>query len=206
MALTVEIEQDQLRQKVVEVARQHKASWIELGEYLFSIHKNKFFKYWGYLTFEGYVGKELALRENTAMKMLRSYVYLEQKEPETVKLCHTNSDTPKKIPSYEAVNLLRLASKNKNLNPEDITSVRQVAMDGNKEPKEVRAHVKQLLSRRDDRDETEIRNSRRNSAFKRLISVLNSTKKQLESDHLLPRYLAKQISDLSEKLEAQIEL
>ena len=41
---TVGLEQDELRQKAVEIAKRHKASWIELGQYLFTIQKNRMFR------------------------------------------------------------------------------------------------------------------------------------------------------------------
>ena len=39
-----------IRKKTLEAARQHKASWIELGQYLNAIYKDKHFKEWGFLS------------------------------------------------------------------------------------------------------------------------------------------------------------
>ena len=74
-----------------------------------------------------------------------------------------------------------------------------------KEPKEVRAHVRRLLTDREMKDPAEVRKTRRNSAIRRLISVLANTKKELENEHLLPAYLLKQISELENKLVDQIK-
>jgi hypothetical protein len=204
--LTAEISQDELRQKVLDVARKHKASWIELGQYLYTIQKNKMYKYWGYLAFDAYCSKELGIRQNTAIKMLRSYQYLEREEPETIRVQESGEETAaRRIPSFEAVNLLRLARKNKFLTDKDVTKIREDVMAGTKEPKEVRAQVRRLISERDERDPREVRKIRRNQAIRRLISTLSNTGKELENEHLLPSYILKQISDLTHKLEDQIE-
>ena len=198
-------EQDQLREKVVEVARQHKASWIELGQYLYTIQKNKIYKYWGFLEFDGYCKKELGIRPLTALKMVRSYMFLEREEPKVIASHSTGEESVRKIPSFEAVNILRLARGNKLLTSKDLDYIREEVLEGGKEPKEVRAHVRRLLSDREVKDSAEVRKVRRNQAIKRLISILANTKKEFEGSNLLPAYLLKQMEDLEKKLADQIE-
>ena len=204
MPTQVSLEQDELREKAVEVARRHKASWIELGQYLYTIQKNKMYKYWGFLEFDGYCMKELGIRPLTALKMVRSYMFLEREEPKVIE-ARSGEDNLIKIPSFEAVNILRLARKNKWLTAKDLEHIREEVLEDGKEPKEVRAHVRKLLSDREDKDPAEVRKSRRNQAIKRLISALANTKKELEAGNLIPAYLLKQITDLEKKLEDQIE-
>ena len=199
------MEQDELRDKVVEVARRHKASWIELGQYLHTIQKNKIYKYWGYLEFDNYCQKELGIKPTTALKMTRSYLYLEREEPRVIESHHANEENPRTIPSYESVNILRLARKNPLLQEKDMATIREHVFDEAREPKEVRAHVRRLLSDREVKDSGEVRKSRRNSAIKRLISVLNNTRKELENEKLLPVHLLNQIDELSTKLQDQLE-
>ncbi len=205
MATNVSLEQDELREKVLEVARRHKASWMELGQYLYTIQKNKMFKYWGYLEFDSYCMKELRIKPLTALKMMRSYQFLEREEPKVIESQSSGDESLRKIPSFEAVNILRLARKNKLLTTKDLEHIREDVLEVGKEPKEVRAHVRRLLSDRDVKDPREVRKARRNSAIKRLISVLANTKKELENEHLLPAYLLKQIAELEKKLVDQIE-
>ncbi len=205
MTSGVSTEQDELRQKTVEVARRHKASWIELGQYLHTILKNKMFKYWGYIEFEHYCAKELGIRANTGVKMLRSYQYLEREEPKVIEAHFSEGQNPRKIPNYESVNLLRLARNNKQITPKEIAAIREDVFEEAKEPKEVRAFVRKLLSDRQTKDIAEVRKSHRNSAIKRLISVLAHTKEELGSENLLPAYLLKQIDDLAKKLADQLE-
>lgn len=196
---------DELREKTVAVAKSHKASWIQLGQYLHMIYKDKFFKDWGYLSFETYCRKELTIKETTAAKLLKSYHFLEKEEPMIVKADYPRDTEPKGIPDYEAVNLLRLAKDNKKLTTEDFADIRQSVIEGGKEAKEVRAQMKRILESREDKDPAEVRKQRRNAAIKRLITILSNTKKELDSEGLIPDYLVKQISELTEKLKDQIE-
>ncbi len=196
-----------LRKKVQEAARKHKASWIELGQFLHTVYKNKFFKSWGYLTFEGYCKSELGLKETTASKLIKSYYFLEKDEPRLAKEPLAETHHPNTIPNYEAVNLLRLAKLNKNITENDFSELRKAVLTDTKEPKEVRAQIKQILASRqeEEKDSAEIRRDRRNTSIKRLITFLSNTKKELEVERLLPGYLLKQIADLTAKLEDQLE-
>ena len=205
MIQNAELDQDQLRQKVLEVARQHKASWIELGQFLHTIQKNKMYKYWGYIEFDNYVMKELGIKPMTALKMTRSYLYLEREEPKVIESHNSNDENPRTIPNYESVNILRLARKNPLIKDRDVAKIREHVFEEAKEPKEVRAHVRKLLSEREVQDSGEVRKTRRNAAIKRLISVLNNTRKELENEKLLPAHLLNQIDELSAKLQDQLE-
>ncbi len=201
----IQLQEDELRQKAAQIARQHKASWIELGQYLYTIQKNKMFKYWGYLEFDHYCMKELGIKPLTGVKMLRSYQYLEREEPKVIKEHFSNEDNPQKIPNYESVNLLRLARNNKQITSKDVEAIREDVFESAKDPKEVRARLKRLLSDREVKDPAEIRRSRRNTAIRRLVSLLAHTRKDLEKENLLPAYLLNQIDELSQKLQDQIE-
>lgn len=205
--MAVETAIENLREKTLEVARRHKASWIELGQYLFSIHKDKLYKTWGFLTFETYCRKELRIKETTAAKLLRSYCFLEKEEPGLAKaaLPESEEEMPSVIPHYESVNLLRLAKDHKNIAPHDFAEIRNAVINKGHEPKEVRAQVKKFLSEQEVKDPVEMRRSRRNAAIKRIVSVISMAKKELENEHLLPDYLLKQMAQLVEKLRDQIE-
>lgn len=202
--MPVDVAQEELRKKIQEVAKKHKASWIELGQYLYSIHKDKLYKSWGYTEFSTYCRKELRIRESTASKLLKSYFFLEKEEP-SMASAPLSEDAPATIPHYESVNLLRLAKENKNLTTEDFADLRQAVLQTGKEPKEVRAQVKKILSEREDADPAEVRRNRRRATIKRLVSFLGSIKRELENGKLLPDYLLKQIQDLSVKLQDQLE-
>jgi len=196
---------DELRVKTVEIAKKHKSSWIELGQYLFSIYKNKLYKEWGYQAFETYCRKELGIKDTTASKLLKSYSFLEKEEPRIVKPEFSLEESPRKIPDYEAVNLLRLAKDNKNIPTSDFAELRQEVLNEGKEPKEIRAQVKKILETQKPQDTADAKNQKRNSVLKRLIGFLNGAKTQLKEENLVPDYLLKQIETLTAKLEDQLE-
>ena len=75
------LEPGSFRYKVLDAARGFKSSWMELGQYLFTVYRDKLFKEWWYLTFEAYTAKEIGIKQPTAMKLLRSYSFLEKEEP-----------------------------------------------------------------------------------------------------------------------------
>ncbi len=196
---------DELRVQTVEIAKKHKASWIQLGQHLFSIYKNKLYKEWGYQAFEAYCRKELNIREATASKLIKSYSFLEKEEPRIVKPDFTEEETPRKIPDYEAVNALRLAKNNKNIPTNEFAELRNDVLNEGKEVKEVRAQVKKILETHAPKDTPELKEQKRGSILRRLIGFLNSAKTQLEEEDLVPDYLLKQIETLTQKLEDQLD-
>lgn len=196
---------EELRIKTVEIAKKHKASWIELGQHLFSIYKNKLYKEWGYQAFETYCHKELGIKEATASKLIKSYSFLEKEEPRIVKPDYAEEETPRKIPDYEAVNLLRLARNNKHIPTNEFAVLRNDVLNEGKESKEVRAQVKKILEAHKPKDTPEVREQKRNSVLKRLIGFLNAARTQLDEEDLVPDYLLKQMDALTQKLEDQLE-
>jgi len=196
---------DELREKTRDLARRHKASWIELGRHLFSVYKDKMFKGWGYLTFAAYCQKELAIKETTAAKLLRSYSFLEKEEPRLVRTEEIREEEPRRIPNFESVDLLRLAKNNDRIPTNEFAELREDVLHSSRDPKEVRAKVKNILEKHAPKETPEIKTQKRNTALKRLIGYLLSAKTQFESEDLLPDYLLKQMDALMHKLEDQLE-
>lgn len=195
---------DSLRQKVQEVARQHKASWIQLGQYLFTVYKDKLYKTWGFLAFETYCIKELGLKQTTATKLLKSYDFLEKEEPRLTAFKPEDEDAPKVIPNYESVNLLRLAKENQKFTPKEFSNLREAVLDQGKEPKEIKAHVKQLLASHDKPKTQEEKKIKSMTKVRRVVALLKGMKQDLENEDLVPDYLLKQIDALVSKLEDQL--
>ncbi len=206
MAVTADVVNESLRQKTLEVARGHKASWIELGQCLHTVYKDKLYRNWNYLSFEVYCGKELGIKQTTASKLLKSYYFLEKEEPRIVSSQFAEEESPAKVPNYESVNLLRLAKENKDISSRDFAELRESVLEKGKEPKEVRTQVKKLLSEQmEEKDPAVVRNQRRSAAIKRVVTFLSGAKREFESDNLLPGHIIKQMNDLMLKLEDQLE-
>ncbi len=144
--MTVTTENETLRHQAQDAAKKHKASWIQLGQYLFSIHKDKLFKSWGFLSFETYCKKELGIKDTTASKLLKSYSFLEKEEPRMIDRDFLKEeDQVSTLPHFESVNLLRLARQNEKIKPQEYSTLRKSVIESAKEPQEVRAHVRQIL-------------------------------------------------------------
>lgn len=205
MKTTLEDATETLREKTQEAARRHKASWVALGQYLFTIHKEKLYKKWGYLTFEGYCMKELRMKETSAQKLAKSYSYLEREEPELAASVGEDQSPPENLPNYESVNLLRLAHNNSKFTPQDVREIKNAVFQKALDPPEVRAKIKEIIeSREEEKEPAEVRNAQRARAVKRLLSVLTSVKAELINGKLVPSYLIKQMEDLASKLQDQL--
>jgi len=202
--LSAPAQNETIRRQTLDAAKQYKASWIELGRYLYTIYKDKHYKSWGFLSFEAYCIKELSMKQTTAAKLLKSYFFLEKEEPRMVSKEYLEDETPKKVPDYESVNLLRLAKENKSITSNDYADLRDAVINDAKEPKEFRAQVKKVIESKDTRDEKVVRMEKRNTQLKRLLTLLSQVKREFSSENLLPAYLIKQIDELSFKLQDQL--
>ncbi|MFA6601007.1 MAG: hypothetical protein WC352_07620 [Candidatus Omnitrophota bacterium] len=205
-SLSQSVDSEVLRQKAAEAVRAHKASWFSLGQYLYTIHRDKLFREWSFLTFEAYCAKELRLKLATAQKLLKSYHFLEKEEPRFIKeaVSEEEDDLKKPVPNYESVNLLRLARENKNIEPADFAELREEVLIKAREPKDIKTKVKELLAAGEDTESEEAKQSRRKARIKRLVSLLVGAQRELASDGTVPKYLLKQIDDLRQKLEDQL--
>ena len=209
MTLSVSADSTTLREQTLEAARQHKASWIRLGQFLYTIHKEKYFKDWGFLSFEAYCMKEVGIKQTTASKLLKSYMFLEKEEPRLATQEYTEQESPKTVPSYESVNLLRLAKENNKLNPQDFSDLRKSVIEQGREPKEVKAQFKRMVETSrpvaSGDDPEEQHNARRNSSIKRLMTILLNSKREFEKEDLVPDYVLNQMVELISKLEDQLD-
>jgi hypothetical protein len=171
------------RYKILEAAKGFKSSWIELGQYLFTVYKDKLYKDWGYLTFEAYCAKEVGIRQNTAVKMLKSYSFLEREEPEFLK-DDFKERKPSQIPSYESVNALRLAKESERIPAKQYEELRDEVLDDVKEEGEIKKKIRYILkaSPRDksgDEDDEEAKDKKKAAVMKRLLVSLENAKNDL---------------------------
>lgn len=205
MSLNLETDTDTLRQKTLDAGRRHKASWIELGQFLFTIHKDKLYKRWGFLSFEAYCIKELGLKQTTAQKILKSYSFLEKEAPRVIEERHSEQDEPARSPHYESVNLLRLAKENQKITPDEFTELKQSVLKEGREAKEVRDQMKKILAEKDDLDSDEVRMNKNRAAVRRLVGMIRNAERELRQGKMLPAYLLDQMSELAEKLQNQMQ-
>lgn len=102
---------DSLRYQILNHTKHFKTSWVELGQALYSAWKDKLYKEWGFSTFEAYTAKEIGIRSQTALKLLRSYYFLEKEEPRLLRKEYADQAQASSMPTLDSIDTLRLAQK-----------------------------------------------------------------------------------------------
>jgi hypothetical protein len=199
-----ELDPQSLRYRVLDCAKDFKASWIGLGQLLFTVWKDKLYKDWGYQEFNAYAAKEIGVRKETALKLLRSYSFLEKEEPRYLTREYNEGAEAKELPNYEAVDLLRRANSNKELDKKDYAKIRKYVLEDGKDVREVRKDLTQMVKDNSELDSEEARSEKRKVVLKRFLSTLKSVKKEIKASKMLPASIVKEADLLIEKLEAEI--
>ncbi len=207
------LEEGSIRHATLKAARDFKMSWIRLGQMLHQVYRQKSFKEWGYMTFEGYVTKEIGVRQQTASKLIKSYLFLEREEPLYVRAETISDEANKlegekelpsaKIPSYEAVDALRRA-KGK-ISEEEYYDLRKEAFENGREGKEIRQKAALIMREKEPPDPEKVRVQRRQLVLGRLLKTLKSFSEETEHAKFLPKALVSQLNDLAEKIERELE-
>lgn len=184
-----------LRYHVLESAKNFKTSWVELGRSLYSVWKDKLYKDWGFGTFDAYTAKEIGIKKPTAMKLLRSYYFLEKEEPAYLS----------KLPSYEAVDLLRKAKDKKTLDSQDYSRLKKEIFEDGKDLQAVKRGLTSLIRQREELEPEEAYKKRRTATLRRFVGSLKALKQEAEISKLLPAQLLQEAQELIRKIEEQLE-
>ncbi|MDD2927662.1 MAG: hypothetical protein PHE30_02290 [Candidatus Omnitrophica bacterium] len=193
-----------LRYHVLESAKNFKTSWIELGRSLYSVWKDKLYKEWGFSTFDAYTAKEIGIKKPTAMKLLRSYYFLEKEEPVYLKDDYVESADAAKVPGYEAVDLLRQAKDKKTLDSGDYAKLKKEIFEDGKDVQQLKRDLTSLIRQREELEPEEAHRKRRVATLKRFIGSLKALKQEAEISKLLPAPLIQEAQELIKKIEEQI--
>ena len=199
-----EIDEESLRYQTLQSARRFKTSWIELGQYLQTVWRDKHYKNWGYTSFESYCNKEIAIKQSTALKLLRSYYFLEREEPSFLKTKLADSDNVVKLPSCDSVDILRLAKDKKGLNEKDYKTLRYRVMDEAEEPKEVRSELRSILESYPEAHSEDEKKRKQQATVKRFLGTLKNLRKEIEGSGLLSKKLTMEIDQLIVKIESEL--
>jgi hypothetical protein len=113
------------RYQVLNVARQFKSSWVELGEQLTRVRNSGEFSNWGYGSFDDYCREEVRIKKETALKLTCAFSFLEKEEPEI--LARSRRMLP--VPDYRSIDLLRQAQEANQLNGEQYQMLREAVFE-----------------------------------------------------------------------------
>jgi len=198
------LDEGSLRYQTLQSAKRFKTSWVELGQYLQTVWREKHYKGWGYVSFESYCTREIDVRTSTALKLLRSYYFLEREEPIFLKEKLIDSDKVVELPSFHSVDILRLAKDKKGLNDEDYKTLKYSVLDKGEEPKEVRSKLKNILESYQELDPEEGKKKRYTATINRCLSTLRNLRREIEHSGMLPQKIVKEVDQLISKIEAEM--
>ncbi len=198
------IDSGSLRYRILESARLFKTSWISLGQALYSVWKDKLYKEWGYNSIESYTAREIGIKKQTAMKLLRSYYFLEKEEPGYLREDYTASAEAGSLPTYESVDVLRMAKNKKTLDEKDYQSLKESIFEKGRDARDARKDLSALIRERQEFEPEEARQKKKIATVKRFIGTLKSLEREIETLKLLPLPLLKEAVSLIRKLEAEI--
>jgi hypothetical protein len=198
------LDENSLRFHILESAKNFKTSWVELGQALYSVWKDKLYKEWGYANFDTYTSGEIGIRKQTAMKLLRSYYFLEREEPEYLKGNFVEAANVATLPGYESIDVLRLAKNKKNLDNQDYAQLKKDIFEKGKDFREVRRDLTTMMRQREELEPEEAWKKKKISTVKRFITALKTLKNEIEREKLLPSPLIKEAAGLISRLEAEI--
>ncbi len=193
-----------LRYHVLESAKNFKCSWIELGRSLYSVWKDKMYKEWGYISFEVYLGREIGIRKQTAMKLLKSYYFLEKEEPQYLKADYAGATAPVNLPSYESVNILRQAKNNKHLDENDYCDLKKEVFEKGKDVQEVKKNLGVIIRQRQELEPQAAAEKKREVVLNRLLGQLRLLKQEVQVLKLLPAPLVKDLDNLIKNVAQEI--
>lgn len=196
---------DQIRTQLVEHCKNFKTSWVKLGQALYPVWKDKLFYAWGFDKFEYYTSEELGLKQATALKLLKTYFFLEQNEPHYLKEEFTQEREAARVPGCDEVNVLRLARGKKEVNKDDYVQLRKAVFEDGKDASGVRKDLTTLIRQRKEVDPDEERQERNDTAIRKLTFALKNFHKDMETLKLAPAELIEEAKKLLEKLEKEID-
>jgi len=196
---------DMLREHVVEHVKLFKTSWVKLGQALYPIWKDKLFHVWGYEKFEYYAKEELGLKKETALKLLKTYFFMEQNEPAYLKEEFAKEREAVRVPGCDEANVLRLARNRKELNKEDYYKLHKAVFDEGKDAGALRKDLTAIMRERKPVDPDEERQQRSEAAIRKLANALKSFYNDMEALKVAPAELIEEAKELLKKLEQEID-
>ena len=199
------MDQSSFRYEVLNVVKEFKLNWLKLGQYLFTIKKDKLFKDWDFMTFEAYCNSEIGIKRQTAVKLLNSYHFLEREEPALLKEYRDDEKPVASLPNYETVNALRLAKENKSIDKGDYATLRRQALEEGREPKDVCSQMRSMVLAAREDDPVEAREKRRSGTITRCLTMLNRFRGEMEAGKLVPYKLLKDFDKLIIELQQELK-
>ncbi len=193
----------EIRNKILDDAKDFKTSWVNLGQGLLSVWRDKLYYPWGHEKFEDYIEKEVGLQKSLALKLLKTYHFVEEEEP-----IYLQDDFKEReaiqVPHYEGMNLLRLAKKRKELLNEDYQQIRRDILDKGRDIGAVRKDLTAVIKERKVVDPDEERDKRQKAAIRKLLSALTEFHNDADVLKIIPHQVVEKSKTLKVSLQQQL--
>lgn len=194
----------ELRVRAQDGAKDFKTIWLSFAQSLFAIHRDKLYEYWGYDKFDHYVERELGFKKSVAMKLVKTYNFVEQQEPQFLQENFIEERDAVNLPEMDAIHVLRLAKGKKELTRQDYSELRHQVFEKGRQAGLVRKDLVTLMKERKPVDPDEERERRNEAAVRKLLNAIRSFQKDAESLKLVKADLVKKAEELFRELEAEI--
>jgi len=194
---------EHLRSQLAQNAKNFKLSWVQLGQGLYSVWRDKLYHSWEFDKFEDYVVRELGLKKPLALKLVKTYFFVEQDEPVYLKKEFAETRDTAVIPGYESLDVLRMARGKKELTREDYTKLRKDIFEKGKEASLVRKDLTAMIKERKKVDPDQERDARHEQSVRRLVAALRSFKKDMETLKLADPDIVDEAEELLKRLEEE---
>lgn len=193
-----------LRHRILKSVKRFKTSWIELGQGLYAVWKDKLYKDWGYTKFETYTAKEIGIRKQTALKLLRSYFFLEKKEPHYLTKEYSEKADAALVPTYESIDALRLVNNKKQLDRTDYENIKKNVLEKGRDARAVKKDLTALIKQREELLPEEAWQKKRLSLLKRSLTLLKSLREEIKLAKVFSAQVLKDIDKLISRLKTEM--
>lgn len=187
---------DPERATMLRLTRRFKASWLELGEALSEVKRNKTWERWGYESFDAYAKTELKLRADTVEKLTGSYLFLHKRAPEVL-----TRDPLEALPSYQAIDYLRRVEEKAE---EDDTIPKETVVDVRKQILEDNVPVAKVARLYNDTLFPVSETAKRESNRKAIKSTATKLRDLLADTDAVPKRLASTVGEALDELLAEL--
>ena len=195
----------ELRERVQTTAKDFKTSWVELAQALYAIWRDKLYEYWGYERFDHYVEREVGLQKSLALKLVNTYSFVEQQEPQFLKEGFLENRDAAATPELDAIHVLRLARNKKELTKHDYADLHKQVFEKGKGAAVVRKELTAIMRERKPVNPEEEREQRSAACVRRLLNAMRLFKKDAETLKLIRADVVQRAEELIRELEAEIK-
>ncbi len=189
-----------LRGLIVDHCKTFKTAWLKLGQTLYPVWKDKMFYAWGFEKFEYYAREELGLKKEVALRLLKTYFFIEQREPAYLDEGFAGGREAVRVPGCDEINVLRLASAKRELKREDYQKLKKAVFEQGRDASLVRKDLVALMRERKEIDPDEERQERCEAAVRRLATALKTFSRDMEALKLASPELLEDAKALLQKL------